>query len=106
MGEFEQIVLLALLQLDNHAYGMEVRDEIEARASRDVSIGALYRTLARLESKGFVSHSLGDPQPERGGRARKFFRVEEPGLQALTATRRTLDRMWEGLSAERPRGSR
>ena len=105
MGEFEQIVLLAVLQLGNDAYGMQVRQEIDARTARDVSIGALYRTLARLESKGFVSHSLGEPSAERGGRAKKFFRVEPAGIEALERSRDTIDRMWQGLRTgeEEPR---
>lgn len=97
MGEFEQVVLLAVLQLGNQAYGMEVRQEIAARIGRDVSVGALYRTLARLEDKGFVSHAMGEPAPERGGRAKKFFRVEAAGVEALERTHETLRRMREGL---------
>ena len=105
MGEFEQIVMLAVLQLGNDAYGMQVRQEIDARTGRDVSIGALYRTLARLESKGFVSHSLGEPSAERGGRAKKFFRVEPAGIEALERSRDTIGRMWHGLRTgeEEPR---
>lgn len=100
MGEFEQVVLLAVLQLGNNAYGMQVRQEIAVRTGRDVSVGALYRTLARLESKGFVSHSMGDPEPERGGRAKKFFRVEAAGREALERTHETLRRMREGLEID------
>ena len=99
MGEFEQLVLLALLQRDNHAYGMEVREEIEARTGRDVSYGAVYTTLDRLERKGFVRHRVGESTPERGGRARKYFRVEPAGRTALRETRRALEVMWEGVSA-------
>lgn len=98
MGEFEQIVLLALLQLDNDAYGMEVRQEIEERTGREVSYGAVYTTLDRLEQKGFVTYRMGEPTPERGGRARKYFSVEPAGRDALRATRRALDVMWEGLA--------
>jgi DNA-binding PadR family transcriptional regulator len=97
MGEFEQVVLLAVLQLGNEAYGMEVRQEIAARTGRDVSVGALYRTLARLESKSYVSHSMGEPAPERGGRAKKFFRVEAAGVEALERTHQTLRSMRRGL---------
>jgi DNA-binding PadR family transcriptional regulator len=100
MGEFEQVVLLAVLQLDNEAYGMEIRQEIIARTGREVSVGALYRTLARLEDKGFVSHSLGDPAPERGGRAKKFFRVETTGIEALEKSHETLLRMRQGLEID------
>lgn len=106
MGEFEQIVLLAVLQLGNDAYGMEVRGEIVERTGRDVSVGALYRTLARLESKGLVTHSMGEPQSERGGRAKKFFRVEQAGVEALEQSHDTLQRMRQGLdiSASVPHG--
>jgi DNA-binding PadR family transcriptional regulator len=104
MGEFEQVVLLAILQRGNDAYGMELRDEIAARTGRDVSIGALYRTLARLERKGYVSHSMGEPQAQRGGRAKKYFRVESAGEEALAGTFMTLQQMWRGL--EPPGGGR
>ena len=105
MGEFEQIVLLAVLQLNNEAYGMEAREEIGARTGRDVSIGALYRTLARLETKGYVSHAMGEPSGERGGRAKKYFRVEDAGREALERSRRALSTMREGLPADGGRKS-
>lgn len=98
MGEFEQMVLLAILRLEQGAYGMEIRAEIEARTGRDVSYGAVYTTLDRLERKGWVSHELGAPTPERGGRAKKYFRVERAGREALRDTRRALDVMWEGVT--------
>ncbi len=98
MGEFEQMVLLAILRLEQGAYGMEIRAEIEARTGRDVSYGAVYTTLDRLERKGWVSHELGAPTPERGGRAKKYFRVERAGREALRDTRRALEVMWEGVT--------
>ena len=98
MGEFEQIVLLALLRLGEGAYGMEVRQEIAARTGRDVSIGAVYKTLERLERKGFVRHRLGDPTPERGGRAKKHYRVLREGRAALAETRRVVGAMWDGVA--------
>ncbi len=97
MGEFEQLVLLALLRLGNDAYGMEVRVEIEHRTGREVSYGAVYTTLDRLERKGFVAYRLGDATPERGGRARKYFGVRPSGREALRDTRRSLTAMWEGV---------
>ena len=97
LGELEQIVLLALIRLCDNAYGVPIRQDIERRTKRDLSIAALYRTLERLEEKGFVSSTLGDPTPERGGRAKRFFRAEPPGLRALRRTRDALDVMWEGL---------
>lgn len=98
MGEFEQLVLLAILRLGNRAYGMEIRAEIDEQTGKDVSYGAVYTTLDRLAAKGWVTHELGDPTPERGGRARKYFSVEPEGRAALRATRDTLDVMWEGVT--------
>jgi PadR family transcriptional regulator PadR len=98
MGEFEQLVLLALLRLANDAYGMEVRLEIERRTGREVSYGAVYTTLDRLERKGFVAHRVGEATGERGGRARKYFHVCPAGREALADTRRTLAGMWEGVT--------
>ncbi len=98
MGEFEQMVLLALLRLDNDAYGMEVREEIERRTGRDVSYGAVYTTLDRLERKGFVGFHLGEATARRGGRARKYFEVLAAGHAALRESRRALGVMWEGVS--------
>lgn len=71
---------------------------MEERTRREVSYGAVYTTLDRLEKKGYVSHALGESTPERGGRARKYFRVEREGRSALRATRKVLDVMWEGVS--------
>ena len=97
LGEFEQIVLLAVLRLGDEAYGVPIRREIEKRTGRRVTIGALYGTLARLERKGYVKSWSGDPTPERGGRARKYFRVERIGLRTLYKSRNALEAMWEGL---------
>ena len=81
LGEFEQIVLLAILRLKDGAYGVPIRTEIQKRTRRSVSIGALYSTLDRLEAKGFVSSFFSDPKPERGGRARRYFQVEPLGAR-------------------------
>lgn len=97
MGEFEQLVLLAVLRLNNNAYGMEVREQIETRTGREVSYGAVYTTLDRLEQKGYVSHRMGEATPERGGRAKKYFRVLREGRAALRATQEALQVMWEGV---------
>jgi DNA-binding PadR family transcriptional regulator len=101
LGEFEQIVLLALLRVGKDAYGVPVRREIEKQTRRSVSIGALYRTLDRLEGKGLVASRTGDPTPERGGRAKRYFRVEPLGLHALRRTRDALAVMWDGLDLKR-----
>ena len=97
LGEFEQLVLLAILQLSGSAYGMTIRAEIEARTSRKTSLGAIYTTLERLEAKGFVSSWVGDPTPERGGRAKKFFRIEGAGQRALQEAQELSARMAAGL---------
>jgi DNA-binding PadR family transcriptional regulator len=101
LGEFEHIVVLALLRLADQAYGVTVRREIEARAGREVSIGAIYATLDRLECKGYVKSHLGNPTPERGGRSKRFFRVTGKGMAAVNRTHRVLHRMTEGLDLVR-----
>ena len=97
LGEFEHIVVLALLRLRERAYGVTVRQEIEGRIGREVSIGAIYATLDRLESKGYVKSHLGDPTPERGGRSKRFFHVSAKGVVAVNRTHRALQSMTEGL---------
>jgi PadR family transcriptional regulator PadR len=97
LGEFEHIVLLAVLRLAENAYGVPIRHEIEKRADRKVTVGALYSTLDRLEAKGYVSSWFADPTGERGGRSRRYFRVEPPGIEALALTKEMFDRMWKGV---------
>lgn len=97
LGEFEQVALLALIRLRADAYGARIRREIAERAGRDVSLGAIYTTLERLERKGFVSSARGAPTPERGGRAKRYYKIEAPGAHALQRSRESMDRMWEGL---------
>lgn len=97
LGEFEHIIVLALLRLQNRAYGVTVRREIEFRTKREVSIGAVYATLDRLETKGYVTSHRGDPTPERGGRSKRFFRVTAKGMTAVNRTQRVLRSMTEGL---------
>lgn len=97
LGEFEHIVMLALLRLSDQAYGVSVLQEIEKRTGREVSIGAIYATLGRLERKGYVHSRLGDPTPERGGRSKRFFRVTAKGAAAVNRTQRVLQGMAEGL---------
>ena len=96
LGEFEQIVMLAVLRLEAEAYGMEVRREIEARAGRDASIGAVYATLDRLESKGLVRSRELAPEGDKG-RPRKLYRVTADGGRALARTQQAVNRMWEGV---------
>ena len=97
LGEFEHIVVLALLRLEERAYGVSVRQEIELRTRREVSIGAVYATLDRLETKGYVKSHRGDPTPERGGRSKRFFRVTAKGMAAVNRTQGALQSMTEGL---------
>jgi PadR family transcriptional regulator PadR len=98
LGEFEHIVLLALLRLGDEAYGVTVREEIQSRTRREVSIGAVYATLDRLETKGYIRSHRGDPTPERGGRSKRFFRVTAQGMAAVNRTQRALQSMTEGLA--------
>jgi PadR family transcriptional regulator PadR len=97
LGEFEHLVVLALLRLGDQAYGVTVRQEIETRTGREVSIGAIYATLARLAEKGYVKSHLGDPTPERGGRSKRFFQVTAKGVAAVNRTHRALQSMTAGL---------
>jgi len=97
LGEFEQLVLLALLRLGPNAYGMRIRHEIQERANRRASLGAVYTTLDRLEAKGFVSSWVGEPTPERGGRAKKFFKLEARGQAVLNESIRASVNMTAGL---------
>jgi PadR family transcriptional regulator PadR len=97
LGEFEHIVILALLRLADRAYGVTVRQEIESRTGREVSIGAIYATLDRLEAKGYVKSQFGEPTPERGGRAKRFFRVTAKGMTAVNRTHRAIQSMTQDL---------
>lgn len=97
LGEFEQLVLLALVRLGKQGYGMTVRRELEATSGRSVSIGSVYATLDRLEAKGYLSSSVGDPEPVRGGRGRRTFEMKPAGLEALARSRDVLTRMWDGV---------
>ena len=97
LGEFEQMVLLAVARLKSEAYGMSILDEIEDRTGNETAVGSVYAALDRLERSGFVSSEVGDPTPERGGRAKRFFSLRPEGAEALTRARRALDSLWEGL---------
>src|SRR6266436_973559 len=93
LGRFEELVLLALVRLRENAYGVTVRREIAERTGRDVSFGAVYTTLERLERKGYVKSRMGEPTPERGGRAKRYFQIEAPGIRALNETQETIASM-------------
>ncbi len=99
LGEFELSVLLAIVHLGDGAYGASVRHEIESRIDRDVSIGALYTALDRLERKGYVTSEFGDATPQRGGRRKRMFTATPAGIRALRSARRTRDRLWQIIEA-------
>jgi len=102
-GEFELMVMLALMRLGDNAYGVPICREIEEHSRREVVVGSVYATLERLEDKGFVSSELGEPTAERGGRAKKYFHVTSEGVREVRDTQRALMNLWDGV-AELERG--
>jgi len=98
LGDLEQLVLLAVMRLGDGAYAVSVRDEIRGRTGRSVSRGAVYVTLDRLERKGMLVSGLGEPTPERGGKARRLFSLEPDGVAALRASLREIHSMTAGLA--------
>ena len=97
IGEFEQMVLLAILQQQDNAYGISVHEELQHHTRRPVARGAVYMTLDRLEKKGLLTSALSEPTAERGGRAKRCYRLTKPAIAALRASRRTLLSLWDGL---------
>ncbi len=97
LGGFQQLVMLAALRLGDEAYGARIQDELESTAGRSVSISTVYVTMERLEKKGLVESWLGEPTPVRGGRAKRFYKLTEDGVQVLREARDELFRMWSGL---------
>ena len=97
LGEFELTVILALLRVGENAYGVPIAREIEDSCGREVKIASVYAALERLERKKFVDSRQGDPTPERGGRAKRYFHVTALGLRQVRKTKRTLVRLWQGL---------
>lgn len=98
LGEFEQMILLAVMKLGSNAYGKTIRSLLAELLSREVTVGALYATLERLENKGMVSGTMGEPTNERGGRAKKYFEVTAKGQHALKRSKDALTLMWQDLS--------
>ena len=98
IGNFELMILLALIRLDENAYGVPISKEIEKRSGRGVSVPSVYAALERLEVKGFVSSELGEPTLERGGRAKRYFRITAKGVREVRETRRALVKLWDGLA--------
>jgi PadR family transcriptional regulator, regulatory protein PadR len=97
LGEFEQLLLFALIQLDGDAYGSEIRRAIEHKTGRNVSPGAIYTALDRLENRGLVSSSLGESTPQRGGKRKRYYRLEPAGAELLRRSQAALTRMARGL---------
>jgi PadR family transcriptional regulator PadR len=97
LGEFEQLVLVAVLRLGDAAYGVPIQREIEERAGRRVTVGALYATLDRLEGKRLLESWFADPTPQRGGRSKRYFRVTAAGEAALVQAKAAHQRLWRGV---------
>jgi PadR family transcriptional regulator PadR len=97
LGDFELIVMLALMRLGDDAYGVPISREIELQSGREVALGSVYATLERLEGRGLVSSHLGKPTAERGGKAKRYFRVTPNGLRKARETRQALMKLWRGL---------
>ena len=95
LGEFELMLLLAVVHLGEEAYGVPISRELERNRGRSVSVGSVYAALERLEGKGLIVSALGDPTPERGGKAKRYFRITKDGLQQIHETRRVLTKLWQ-----------
>ena len=98
LGEFEQLILLAILRLRDNAYGVPIRAELADRAGRTVAPGALYTALERLETKGLITSRMSEPTPQRGGRAKRHVTVTAAGMEALTRSVRAYERLLDGLN--------
>jgi len=97
LGEFEQLLLFALVRLGDAAHGVTLRRAIETRTNRKVSAGAVYTAMERLEARGFVSSTIGEPTPQRGGKRKKHYRLEKAGAQALNNSYASLREMAKGV---------
>ena len=94
LGEFEELVLLTIASLGDNAYGVSVKEDIDARTDRSLSIGALHSTITRLEEKTYIKSWLGDPTQERGGRRKRYFQLTQQGKQALHNMKELRDELW------------
>ena len=97
LTDFELMLLLATLRVGDEAYGVEIAREVEHTGGRHVLLGAAYTALDRLEQRGYVTSTIGDPSPARGGRAKRFFRVTPRGLKAVKDTQRSLVALWKDV---------
>ena len=95
IGEFEELVLLTIAALDEAAYGVAIKEDIEQRTDRSISIGALHSTITRLEEKGFIKSWLGDPTQERGGRRKRYFQLTNQGKASLRKVKALRDELWD-----------
>jgi len=98
LGEFEQLVILAILRLDDNAYGVTIRQTIHECTDRDPAPGALYNTLDRLEDKGLLKSRAGDPTPQRGGRSKRFFSVTPSGVEAVARAQRAYQKLLKNIT--------
>jgi DNA-binding PadR family transcriptional regulator len=97
LGEFELMILLSLIRLGDEAYGVPISKELLRATGREAALGSVYAALERLEKKGLVASTLGDPTPARGGRAKRYFRVTKAGMREAQTTRTALMNLWRGL---------
>lgn len=97
LTDLEQLLLLSVLHAGEEAHAGAVRTVLEERGERPSSLGSIYVTMTRLEERDLVQSTMGDPTPERGGKAKRLYRVTAEGMEALRASRRVIERMWEGL---------
>ena len=104
LTDFELMILLAILRTGEEAYGVPIAREIEAAGRRNVAVAAVYAALDRLERNGMVSSSVGEPTPERGGRAKRFFQVTPQGIKSTKETQRALVALWSGVPQLRKSG--
>ena len=101
LGQFEFMTLVAMMRLEDDAYGVAIGREIESASGREVALASLYQTLSRLEANGLVESRRGEPTPERGGRAKTYFKITAKGSSEVRDTRRTLMKLWNGVAALR-----
>lgn len=99
LGQFEFMTLVAMMRLQDAAYGVAIAREIETASGRNVALASLYLTLGRLETNGLIQSTRGEPTPERGGRAKTYFKVTAKGIREVRDARRALMRLWDGVPA-------
>ena len=97
LGHFELLVMLALLRQGDDAYGVPIADAIAQSTGKPVILASVYKTIERLEQKGLVRSTLGQPTPERGGRAKRYFSITTPGLREVRAAKKALTVLWRGI---------